>query len=198
MKEYWVKHCNGGPDWSYANTAEIAFPAEPTEARVSACAQLCYDHRTLYVRLRAQEQHIRAELTGPTDEVCEDSCLEFFFSPVCGDPRYINIECNPNGCLYVGIGPNAEQLTRLMPGEHPIAPQAKRIPGGWETVYEIPHSFIRQHFPDFAPVPGYKMHGNFYKCGDLTVIPHYLCWSPVPMQPFAFHNPNCFGTIVFK
>lgn len=198
MKEYYAKHCNGWPDWSFIDAVSIDDPAEPTDANVSAKAQLCYDDAALYVRLSAQEEHIRAELTGPADEVCEDSCLEFFFSPVCDDPRYINIECNPNGCLYVGVGPNAENLTRLMPDEHPITPKAKRIPGGWETVYTVPYCFIRRHFPDFSPASGYKMRANFYKCGDFTVIPHYLCWSPVPMQPFAFHNPDYFGMIVFK
>jgi hypothetical protein len=198
MKEYTAVRCAGWPDWMCIPAVQVNIPLEQTDAKVSAQAQLCYDDTNLYVRLCAQEERIRAELTGPMDEVCEDSCLEFFFSPVTDDPRYINIECNPNGCLYVGIGPNAQDLIRLTPREHSVSPHVQRIPGGWETVYTVPYSFIRQHFPGFDPVSCGSMQANFYKCGDKTEIPHYLCWNPVPMQPCAFHNPAYFGTITFE
>ena len=198
MMEYVAKRCSGGPDWSAIPTVSFNFALEETNAKVSAQAQFCYDDTAFYLRLSAREEHIRAELTGPLDEVCEDSCLEFFFRPVADDPRYMNIECNPNGCLFVGIGTNIENLQRLTPAQHPITPVARKIPGGWETVYEIPYAFLRQHFPDFSPKSGDIMRANFYKCGDLTPIPHYLCWNPVPMQDFAFHNPEAFGMIHFE
>ena len=198
MEEYTAMRCNGLPDWSEIPAVSLDYALQKNNANVSAQAQLCYDDTAFYLRLSAQEAHIRAELTGTPDEVCEDSCLEFFFRPVSDDPRYINIECNPNGCLYVGIGTNIETLTRLNSKLHPITPIAKRISGGWETVYSVPFHFICQHFPSFSPRSGDCIRANFYKCGDLTVIPHYLSWNPVPMQPFAFHNPDCFGTIRYQ
>lgn len=198
MKQYTAIRCNGFPDWSLIPFADIAFSLEQTAANITAQAQLCYDDTALYVRLSAQEEHIRSELTGPMDEVCEDSCLEFFFSPVADDPRYINIECNLNACLFLGIGPNVDALIRLMPQEHPIQPTARLIPGGWETVYAIPYSFIRKYFPGFSPASGNTIRANFHKCGDKTRIPHYLCWNPVPMQPCAFHNPDAFGLVCFE
>ena len=198
MMEYTTKRCSGRPDWSAIPAVSLDYALEETNANVRAQAQFCYDDTAFYLRLSAQEECIRAELTGQLDEVCEDSCLEFFFRPVVDDPRYVNIECNPNGCLFVGIGANIETLTRLNPNQHPISPVAKRISGGWEAVYTVPYRFIHQHFPGFSPKSGDSMRGNFYKCGDLTVIPHYLCWNPVPMQDFAFHNPEAFGIIHFE
>lgn len=198
MREYAAQHCNGMPNWADVPAINIDQKLHPTDANVTAQAQLCYDEHALYVRLSAQEEKIRAELTGTLDEICEDSCLEFFFCPTENDPRYFNIECNPNGCLFLGFGPNVEELVRLIPENPSIRPVTKRIPGGWETLYAIPYSFIRMFFPGFSPASGSAMRANFYKCGDKTEIPHYLCWNQVPQQRCAFHNPSAFGLVHFE
>lgn len=198
MREYTAQYCNGMPNWADVPAVNIDQKLHPTDANVTAQAQLCYDEHALYVRLSAQENPIRAELTGKMDEICEDSCLEFFFSPIENDRRYFNIECNPNGCLFLGFGPNVDELVRLIPENPSIQPIAKRIPGGWETVYAIPYSFIRMFFPGFSPASGSTMRANFYKCGDKTEIPHYLCWNQVPQQRCAFHNPGAFGLVYFE
>ena len=113
MREYTAQHCNGMPNWADVPAVNIDQKLHPTDANVTAQAQLCYDEHALYVRLSAQENPIRAELTGKLDEICEDSCLEFFFSPVPGDRRYFNIECNPNGALYLGMGSDAHNPARV-------------------------------------------------------------------------------------
>lgn len=198
MREYTAKRCNGAPDWALIPAAPIDQLLQPSDAKVTAWAQLCYDAQALYVRLSALEENIRAELTGKLDEVCEDSCLEFFFCPMENDRRYFNIECNPNGCLFLGYGSGFEDLIRLLPENPPIVPMAQRIPGGWEAVYTIPYHFIRTFFPDFSPASGKSMRANFHKCGDKTEIPHYLCWNTLPQQPFTFHYPDAFGILHFE
>ena len=198
MKEYIISRCHGQPDWSKVPALQINNWLKSDPMPISAQAQVCYDDSALYVRLSALEEHIRAELTGLLDEICEDSCLEFFFCPMAGDERYFNIECNPNGCLFLGFGPNVDELVRLIPENPPIVPQAKRIEGGWETVYSIPYSFIRMFFPEFSPAPGCSTRANFYKCGDKTEPPHYISWNPVPLQRCAFHNPDAFGIVHFE
>lgn len=198
MREYTITRCNGQPDWDKVPAAQIDNLLDTEPMPISAQAQVCYDENALYVRLSAVETDIRAELTGLLDEICEDSCLEFFISPIAGDRRYINIECNPNGCLFLGFGPNVDELMRLIPENPPIVPKTKRLDNGWEAVYSIPYSFIRMFFPEFSPAPGYAARANFYKCGDKTPQPHYLTWNPVPMQRCAFHNPDAFGVVHFE
>lgn len=198
MKEYTITRCSGQPNWSKVPALQIDHWHNTEPMPISAQAQVCYDDTALYVRLSAVEENIRAELTGLLDEICEDSCLEFFFCPMAGDKRYFNIECNPNGYLFLGFGPNVDQLMRLIPMEPPIVPEARRIDGGWETVYSIPYTFIRTFFPEFSPVSGYSMRANFYKCGDKTVQPHYLVWNPVVPQRCSFHNPDAFGIVHFE
>ena len=198
MREYTVTRCNGQPDWSTIPALQIDnwFRIEPMP--VAAQGQVAYDDNALYVRLSAVEENIRAELTGKLDEISEDSCLEFFFCPMPGDKRYFNIECNLNGCLYLGFGPNVDELVRLIPEVPSIVPIAQRIEDGWETVYSIPYSFIRMFFPSFFPVSGCSMRANFYKCAGKKVPPHYITWNPVPQLPKAsFHNPDAFGVLHF-
>ena len=198
MKEYTIVKCTGAPNWSTVPALQIDWLYNTDSCEVRAWAQLCYDENALHVKLSAAEKEIRAEHMGPLGEICEDSCLEFFLSPVVGDSRYFNIECNPNGAMYLGFGSNVQNLQRLIAEEPVIRPQPKRTEDGWEVTYNIPYSFIRLFFPDFSPVSGYKMRANCYKCADLSSHPHWLCWSPVTKQPCAFHNPSAFGWVVFE
>ncbi len=199
MKEYTVIRRPALFDWTDIPAVSIDSHLHPSEAQVAAQAQACYDDKYLYIRLKATEEHIRAEHTGLLDEVCEDSCLEFFFCPLPGDKRYINFECNPNGAMYIGMGTGVHDLIRLVFAETaPFVPQIQRTAEGWELIHAIPYTFIRQFFPEFSPAPGYSIRANFYKCGDLTPNPHYLMWNPVPPAPCAaFHQPDHFGVLHF-
>lgn len=197
MKEYTITRINGAPDWSTVPALQINELHNTPPVDISAQAQVCYDDTALYVRLRAVEKNIRAELTGKLDEVCEDSCLEFFFSPIPGDSRYFNIEVNPNGAMFLGFASQVENLIRLIPEEAPIIPRPVRTADGWEVSYEIPYDFIRLFFPNFNPAPGGAIRANCYKCGELTDPKHFMCWCPVIRRPCAFHNPDKFGTMYF-
>ena len=171
------------------------------DAPIIAKAQICYDDEAIYIRQTAVEENIRAEEFNPLGAPCEDSCLEFFFSPIWGDTRYFNIEFNPNGCIYLGFGDKIDgkvKLSRLMHENNPIIPQIQRTDDGWTLEYSIPYTFIRRFFPDFNPISGYRMRANCYKCGDKTVKPHYFAWNPLDPGVETFHSPECFGTMIFE
>ena len=200
MKEYTVIRRPDNFTWADIPSVAIDSPLHPSKAEVSATAQVCYDDKFLYVHLSTVESEIRAEHKGLLCEVCEDSCLEFFFAPIMGDGRYFNLECNPNGAIYLGMGSNPDNLVRIVFSEKiPFSPQINFTDDGWNLTYEIPHTFIQQFFPEYAPAPGYSMRANFYKCADKTSQPHWLMWTPVPPAPrCSFHQPDKFGTLYFK
>ena len=186
-------------DWNQIPALPIDNLCWTPEIDIAAQAQICYDENALYLRLSAKEAVIRAEHTGPVGMPCEDSCLEFFFSPIPGDDRYLNIEFNPNTCMYLGMGSGISDLVRLLPdSNNPLKPEAKRIDGGWEIVYQVPAAFVRRFFPAFAPVSGGTIRANFYKCGDLTPQEHYLSWNPMTSETPAFHRPCDFGLLTFE
>ena len=198
MREYTIARTHGAPDFSVVDTLPIDTLLWSPEVPITAQAQICYDETALYVRLSAQEPNIRAEERGPLGVPCEDSCLEFFFSPIPGDSRYLNIEFNPNGCFYLGIGSCIQDLVRLLPDSgNPFQAEPRRIDGGWEIVYRVPTAFVRRFFPDYTPASGGTIRANFYKCGDLTPQEHYLSWNPMTCDTPAFHRPCDFGLLTF-
>ncbi len=186
------------PDW--ARAPEIALRHTPwlPPCDVEAFAQACHDGERLHVRMRARERDIRAELTGPLCQVCEDSCLEFFFAPDARDARYLNLEWNPLGTLYFGFGGARETRVRQLPAdaEALFMPETFRCADGWGVSFSIPASLIRVYFPGFD-FSG-EAAGNFYKCGDRTKTPHYLAWSPLSCAAPDYHRRQDFGQLVFE
>ena len=201
MKTYEIKKASGSPDWSEIPYINIDVPYLETPKSITAKAQICYNENELLVHLSTVEENIRAESKGPLDAPCEDSCLEFFFSPMENDKRYFNIEFNMNKCIFLGFGSNVKNLIRLIPEEpteEMFAPKVKKTDDGWEIFYRVPYTLIRRFFPDFEVYSGKKIRANCYKCADLSEPPHYLSWSPVSTENFTFHKPECFGEMVFE
>jgi hypothetical protein len=185
-------------DWNAIPVAPVDQMKWTPPVDISATAQVCYDDQALYVRLTAREAQIRAEESGPLGVPCQDSCLEFFFAPVEGDPRYLNLEFNSVKCMHLGIGTCRYDSVRMLPDpDATFGPCPVRTEDGWEITYQIPYSFLRLFYPDFQAAPGKKMRANFYKCGDYTVQEHYLSWNPVESQIPDFHRPESFGQLIF-
>ena len=196
MKEYTITRVNGTPDWDGIPALAIDEQLWRPPVDISARAQIAWDDAELWVRLQAREREIRAEHTGNLGMPCEDSCLEFFFCPTMGDPRYFNIESNPNASLYLGYGDGREAV-RLLPERDWLAARAERIPGGWQVEYRVPFDFVRLFQPGFHPSSGDAMRANCYKCGDLTAREHYLAWNPCTGETPNFHRPQDFGLMRF-
>lgn len=197
MREYTITYTKEAPDWENIPKLDIDTVLWTEPAPIDAWAQICRDDRALHVRLSAIEPYIRAENRDPMQEPCEDSCLEFFFCPDPEDNRYFNIEFNPNGLMYLGFGSGAHDLIRLMPEDEPITPHVVRTANGWNLTYSVPYSLILRFFPNFQPVSGGCIRANCFKCGNLTVHPHYLSWNPVTSEKPAFHRPEDFGVMYF-
>ena len=107
--------------------------------------------------------------------------MEFFLQPIETDPRFFNFEWNPNGCSFIGIETNSHDLIRLCPMNEKklFQPWTARTSDGWTLEYRVPHEFVRMFFPAYHPASGGTVRANCYKCGDLTVQPHYMAWGPV-------------------
>lgn len=198
MKEYVIKCVNGQPDWTAVPCLSMEETYLQTPVGISAHGQICCNEDALLVHLWADVPEIRAVETGPLGSPCEDSCLEFFFQPVSGDARYINLEFNFNGCFYLGIGNGIGNLIRMVPDSKLFCPDIRATETGWEIFYRIPYSFIRVLFPNFEVTPGAAMRANCYACSDLTVPHYYLSWNPVDTEHFSFHQPKCFGNMKFE
>ena len=197
MKTYIIEKTCGAPDWSTVPALEADNHLWISSENIHMTAQICYDEEALYLYMRAVEREVRAEHRGPLCPVCEDSCMEFFFSPE-GDDRYINVELNPNGCSFIGIGTGRADRVRITLEQEAevLQTQTARTPDGWELTYRLPLTFLRVLYPALSLTPGTVLRANCYKCGDLTPEPHYLSWNPVTSAKPDFHRPCDFGRMV--
>ena len=197
MREYTIIRKPEPMNWDAVPVAAMdCQPWRTPVENIAAEARLCYDENYIYVFLKAKEENIRAEETGPLGSPCEDSCLEFFFSPIEGDQRYFNIEFNPVSCMYLGFGADRYKSVRLLP-EDVFKPEVRYTEDGWQITYAIPVEFVQRFAPDFRAEPGKTIRGNFYKCGDLTPKRHYLVWNRIGTEAPDYHRPEYFGLLRF-
>ena len=199
MRSYTILPVHTGhPVWTEVPSLQVDNVLWLPDTGVRMQQQMCYDAENLYIRQQAWEQSIRAEHTGALQQVCEDSCMEFFFTPT-KDGRYFNLEINPNGSVRLGFGPADGLRSLLVPRdmERLLAVESARTEDGWTLTYRIPLVLLRLFFPDFRYESGAVLRGNCYKCGDLTDHPHYLSWNVVRSETPAFHRPQDFGLLIF-
>ncbi len=200
MKNYNIKLVGDNFNWEDIDVIKIDHPYKNTPDFISAYAQIAANENEIKVHLWTIEPDRRAVETGITGMPCEDSCLEFFFTPMENDKRYFNIEFNPNGCLFLGLGSNGGKLVRLLPGEGDIpliVPTIEKDETRWDIYYKVSTELIRRFVPEFEIYENKEMMANCYKCSDFGKNPHYLAWSPVPEENLSFHQPDYFGKMKF-
>lgn len=203
MKQYQINRArtrNGKIDWEQAALARVNESQWLEGSPIQAFARVCYDEMGLYAQLSANEEHRLARFTGTTDMVCMDSCLELFMCPMSGDVRYFNFEFNPNGALYLGFGQNRYDSVRqlVQDADKTFRVQPYQEQYLWGIEFYIPMTFIRLYFPEFALESGRIIYGNFYKCGEETVQPHYFSWNRIHGDVPDFHKPQCFGKWILQ
>ena len=199
MKEYLIKKAvylpDGNIDWNQIDFAEVNFsPWQDYASPYNTLAQVVYDGEGLYVHLQTDERKLRAVNTEKNSIVCEDSCMELFFSPDSNDTRYFNIEINPLGTMLVYVSNGRDNFEHIEFDEETFNVKSVITYDGWELYYKIPYSFIRKHFKNITDI----MYGNFYKCGDKTYREHYGCWNPVEIEYPEFHCRQYFGKLIFE
>ncbi|MGM9826143.1 MAG: carbohydrate-binding family 9-like protein [Paludibacteraceae bacterium] len=191
---------------------------ETLAGRVASCAIACanwaedypYQPRTmvhlartdtfLYVLFSVEAERVRALHTRDLEAVCEDSCVEFFLANA-ENTRYWNFEFNAIGTCNASVRKDKKTDVRRLSeaelrsivrlpslGTAPIADTD--APVAWSLLVGIPLALIGCE-KEIPPT----LRGNFYKCGERTLRPHYLSWSPIPTPAPNYHLPQYFGEL---
>ena len=156
---------------------------------------------SVYLKFYVTENHVQALNLLPNSPVHHDSCVEFF---ICldDDESYYNLEFNCSGTCSFGYGPNRHQraaIAKDLISEVQYQSSFKTTTAGglvnWELTLVIPFSVFSYHHLD--SLAGQACRVNFYKCGDLLSVPHYLSWAPVYSDQPNFHLPEFFGQARF-
>ena len=163
-----------------------------------------YTDNELLLKYYVYETYFKAEKTETNQMVCEDSCVEFFVSPV-DDGIYYNIEFNGIGTCLMGTGTSRENSTRAKPeiiakirrktsvGNKPVAQREGDF--SWTLIAAIPFTVFFHH--KVKELKGKVFKANFYKCGDKLKVPHYVTWNPVGTPKPDYHQPEYFGLLKF-
>lgn len=165
---------------------------------------IAHNGTAILLHFKVTENGYKAVAATDRGRVWEDSCVEFFVSP-CSDDRYYNFESNCIGKMHIACG--------VVDTERPMAPQSvfdlvsrwsslgaapisEPHEGSWEYALVIP---VGAFYEDgITSLDGRDMTANFYKCGDLLPVPHFLSWAPIDLPSPRFHCPQFFGAIHFE
>lgn len=199
-------------DWRLANSAELRHfhPKSPSRhPRVQV--KLLHDSSGIYGLFRVDDQYVRSVITNYLGSVCGDSCVEFFVQPG-GRGGYLNIEINCGGTLLVYYITDPTRTSTGFKEYIPLPPSdGGRIaifhsmpstvepeitePVIWRNAFFLPADLLARYGDVHPPYTGQIWRGNFYKCADRTSHPHWLSWTP--LDQCNFHQPDCFGRLVF-
>lgn len=165
---------------------------------------IAYSDHEIFLKYYIHESYFKAEKTESNQMVCEDSCVEFFVSPE-DDGIYYNLEFNGIGTCLLGSGTDRANSKRANPeiiskirressaGKMPF--KEKVGDNRWTITIAIPFEVFFHH--KISELKGKTFRANFYKCGDLLSVPHYVTWNPVGTEKPDYHRPEYFGILKF-
>lgn len=165
---------------------------------------IVYGDKEIYLKYYVTEDYFKAEKTETNQMVCEDSCVEFFVSPE-NDGIYYNLEFNGIGTILLGTGTGRADSKRADPGiiskirrktsvgNTPVKEKTGKF--DWSITIAIPLEVFFHH--KITDLKGKTFRANFYKCGDMLSVPHYVTWNPVGTENPDYHQPTYFGMLKF-
>ncbi|GET25175.1 carbohydrate-binding family 9-like protein [Prolixibacter sp. NT017] len=156
---------------------------------------LGHSGHSLFLHYVVRKDYVRAVNRNDQEPVYEDSCVEFFLQE---NENYRNFEFNALGVCLSAVGAERKSRRRLQTEElalirrnaslHPDALPPEDVLSDWNLTVEIPFSMIGLE-------RGKSFRGNFYKCGDETLIPHFVSWAPIKELKPDFHRPEFFAEL---
>ncbi len=181
----------------------------PPSHRPAVAAKLAWSEGFLFVSFRVDDRWVVAAAERHQDAVCNDSCVELFFTP--GEhleEGYFNIEVNCGGTVLFHHQ-RTPRGTATLPAPSAIEAMGVRhslparvvpeVPGPvtWTVGYRVPIADLAAFAPVREPAPGVLWRANLYKCADRSSHPHWLAWAPIREAKLDFHVPASFGTLRF-
>lgn len=157
------------------------------------------------VSLRCYETDPVAHIDYRNGFVCNDSCMEFFFSPSADNSAgYFNFEMNSNPTIYLGYAKSRDDKGILV--DYPEEKLCLRTTYDkdehgkdfWQVDFVVPYDMIKKYVPDCDLSGGCVIRGNVYKCGKHDQTEHYGSWNLIETPGPNFHLPEFFGEFVIE
>lgn len=224
-KTYTINRCRTAPSleptlgvpakgWGNAEAARLDwFHPGSVDTNPVTYFRALYDQHYIYVRFDVMDNFVKVVKTHLHDNVCEDSCVEFFVRPA-GDETYFNFEINAGGTMLLyhiidwrrvnGEGP-LSKIKEIDPKwceqveiHHSMPKTVKKPieePVAWTITYRIPLALFTAYKGTGGVKAGDVWDCNMFKCGG-SGHDHFACWSKIGKE-LNFHQPKYFGKLVF-
>lgn len=192
-------------DWEITSfkIEQVNWEEFPYKPRVTL--RIGYNEKELFLKYKIKEQQVKATVAQDNGRVWEDSCVEMFLS-LGSNIDYYNLEMSCIGKKLLGFHKSGEEDLRADStvlssirilsslGSKPFAEKPGETE--WSITAAIP---FKAFWKDrFTPKSGDKIKGNFYKCGDLLAVPHFLSWQKIDSPKPNFHLPQFFSELEFE
>lgn len=203
-----VKITDTQVDWQAIDSLFIDnYPWYESGTKQKTQVKLAANNETLFIQIIAQDNYSfakQAELNHML--VCEDSCVEFFFSPSGKlGSSYVNLEVNCCGTLHLAYGENREnrkfislETANLINCKTSITSPTKiehEHDSQWSVTISLPFAAIEQLTSE--KVNKAQWFANFYRCGGRTEQ-QYAVWNTINVTKPDYHQPKYFGELVFQ
>ena len=208
MTQYSIaKTHNTKPNWQTISALDINhYPWYQSGKKQNTQVKLCANKDNLFIQIIAQDKYSFAKQTQLNHMlVCEDSCVEFFFSPsgILGS-NYVNLEVNCCGTLHLAYGADRDnrqfislEAASLVSRKASITSPVKvesRNDSQWSVEITLPFAAIEMLTGELVNKD--KWFANFYRCGGRTE-PQYAVWNNIDVAEPDYHRPEHFGELVF-
>lgn len=214
---YLIKRANGpvdlsaawdSPTWQQAVALklEVVFDRS-SDHRPPTTVKMLYDDKNIYGLFQVEDHYVRAVAQQNQEQVCKDSCVEFFVRPA-GQKEYFNFEINCGGTLLLyrvrdcrahDFDVLSEETLATIERFHTLPkivdPEIQE-PTVWRLGFRIPISFFEEYSTINPNLSGQVWKANFTKCADDTSHPHWLSW--LNLSKLDFHLPDEFADIIFE
>jgi len=203
-----VKINNNQPNWQEIQQLNIDnYPWYTSGSKQNTQIKLAANSNVLFMQIIAQDKYSFAKQTELNHMlICEDSCVEFFFSPsgILGS-SYVNLEVNCCGTLHLAYGKSRENrqfvsletaslITRTTSIKSPVKFEDKNDKQ-WSVEIALPFIAIEQLTGE--KVNQEAWYANFYRCGGRT-DQQYAVWHNIDVNEPDYHRPEHFAKLVFS
>ena len=168
-----------------------------TDYQPEVYAVVEYDQSGFDVDFVTKEANPLREKTNHFDDVCEDSCVEFFvnFDPE-NSNKYINFEVNANGVMQASLRVDRYDYQHLtIPDIESLGITVDIREDEWEVKYHVSTDLIKKYYPKFDINTCKYVIGNMQKCGDKQKAIHYMSLFTIACENPDFHRPEYFDKI---
>jgi hypothetical protein len=194
--------------WQQAKAAKIANGFEQNSDHTpDVQLKLLHDGSTIHGLFRVDDRYVAARARKDQDQVCRDSCVEFFVKPA-GADCYFNFEMNCGGILllyrcvdlashnYIELPLEDLATVKRYHSLPQIIDEEITEPTLWYLGFSIPTALFEKYAGTDPVLDGQQWVANFTKCADRTSHPTWLSW--VKLSRLSFHLPDEFGKLIFE